>query len=66
MNNITGKEVRWLRMSVLVNILLFLVVLFLVFIWTGKKRFEEIDVERINIIERFLIKKLLQNNYKCK
>ncbi len=52
MNNNPGKELRWLRMSVLVNIMLCLVVLFLVLIWTGKKHFEEIDVERINIVEK--------------
>ncbi len=39
-------------MSVIVNILLCVFVLFLVFIWTGNKRFEEIDVERINIVEK--------------
>ena len=52
MNNNPGKEVRWLRLSVLVNILLCLVVLFLVFILTRNQRFEEIDVERINIVEK--------------
>lgn len=52
MNNIPRKESLWIRLSVLVNILLFLTVIFLVFIWTGRKRFEEIDVERINIVEK--------------
>ncbi len=52
MNNNPGKDVLWLRVSVLVNFLLCAVVLFLVFIWAGKKRFEEIDVERINIVEK--------------
>jgi len=52
MNNNPGKELRWLRMSVLVNIVLCLAVLILAFIWTGMKRFKEIDVERINIVEK--------------
>ena len=52
MNNKPGKELLWLRVSFLLNFLLFLLVLFLVFIQPGKKRFEEIDVERINIIEK--------------
>jgi hypothetical protein len=51
-NNNPGKEVRWLRMSVIVNILLCSVVIFLTFIRTGKQRFEEIAVERINIVEK--------------
>lgn len=52
MNNNPVKEVRWLRTSMLVNILLCAAVLFMAFVRTGKQRFEEIDVERINIVEK--------------
>lgn len=52
MNNNPAKAARWLWASVFANILLCAVVLFLVWGRTGIKRFEEIDVERINIVEK--------------
>jgi hypothetical protein len=52
MNNDPAKAARWLWASVFVNILLCAVVLFLILGRTGIKRFEEIDVERINIVEK--------------
>lgn len=52
MNNNSSKDVRWFRISVIMNVFLCVVVLFFAFVRTGTNRFKEIDVERINIVEK--------------
>ena len=46
------KEVRYLKIYVAVSTLLFAVFFLSAFANVGKKKFEEIDVERVNIVEK--------------
>ena len=46
------KEVRYLKIYAVVSTLFFAVFLLSAFVVGGKKKFEEIDVERINVVEK--------------
>src|SRR5207245_4518780 len=46
------KEVRYLKIYAVVSTLLFAVFLLSAFAVVSKKKFEEIDVERINVVEK--------------
>jgi len=46
------KEVRYLKIYVVVSTLFFAVFLLSAFAVVSKKKFDEIDVERINVVEK--------------